>query len=218
MIGAQVGEGDVSALCDTALEGDVENAEHWSQIVKGYFEEHQQAGLPFVMEFHPYFLVGNEEYWPVFLELATWLGQQDAEFLTTTGFIDRSANQYGPAPSPAIPYRDEPNVDRLWAITDFPEVPGSPTVGNRLVFYHNGVGPMCLDFLDFLETIDYPVEEHLVGEPGFWESMGALKDEFGRSEGVSESFGFYPIIFVKTKAYSGFNATIGDAIRALIAP
>lgn len=216
MIGAEVIEGKINALCDTSLDGTVESAEEWRDIVKDYFEQHEEEGLNFLTEFHPYFLVGNEEWWGPFLDLVAWLSEQDAEFLTTAEFAERIMNQYGPSPSPAVPYRDEPNVDKLWWLDEFPDVPGSPTVGNRIVFYHNGVGPMCIDFLEFLETVDYPVEEHLLGEPGFWDSFYALRDEFGRSEGVSEAFGYYPIIFVKTKAYSGFNEAIGDAILALI--
>jgi hypothetical protein len=216
MIGAEVIEGKINALCDTSLDGTVESAAEWSDVVKAYFAKHRDAGLPFLTEFHPYFLVENAPWWEAFLELATWLSEQDVEFLTTSEFIERCVNQYGPAAAPAVPYRDEPNVEKLWQITEFPEVPGSPTVGNRIVFYHNGVGPMCVEFLAFLETVDYPLEEHLVGEPGFWDSMNALKAEFGRSEGFSEAFGYFPIIFVKTKAYSGFDAAIGEAIRALI--
>jgi hypothetical protein len=218
MVGAEVIEGKINALCDTSLNGTVENAEEWMSVVQSYFAHYREAGLPFLTEFHPYFLVENPAWWAVFLDLATWLAAEDVEFLTTSEFIDRCVHQYAPAPAPAVAYRDEPNVAKLWQIAEFPEVPGSPTVGNRIVYFHNGQGPMCLEFLAFLETIDYPKEEHITGEAGFWEAMDALRDEFGRSEGVSEAFGYYPIVFVKTKAYSGFNAAIGEAMRTLIDP
>lgn len=217
MIGAEVVEGKINALCDTSLEGTVASAAEWAETVRTYFGRHRDAGLPFLTEFHPYFLVDNPEWWDEFLALATWISEQDCEFLTTARFLDRLANRYYPNPEPAVPYREEANVEKLWLLSEFPLVPGAPTVGNRIVFFHNGRGPMCLDFLDFLATIEYPKEEHLVGEPGFWEAMDALTSEFGQSEGVSESFGYYPIIFVKHKAYSGFNAWVGDQILALIA-
>lgn len=217
MIGAEVVEGRINALCDTSLEGTVANAAEWADTVKIYFGRHREAGLPFLTEFHPYFLIDNPEWWEEFLKLATWLSEQNCEYLTTAQFLDRLTNRYYPNPQPAVPYREEVNVEKLWLLSEFPLVPGAPTVGNRIVFFHNGRGPMCLDFLDFLATIDYPREEHLITEPGFWETMDALTKEFGRSEGVSESFGYFPIIFVKHKAYSGFNAWVRDQILALIA-
>ena len=76
---------------------------------------------------------------------------------------------------------------------------------------------MCLDFLDFLETIEYDTEEHLVGEADFWSGLNELKEEFGSSEGVSESFGYFPIIFIKERAFSGFNDAIRASISSLIA-
>lgn len=121
-------------------------------------------------------------------------------------------------PNPLVPLDDEPNVDNPCALDDFPLVPGSGgNVGEKIVVFHNGTGPMCIEFLAFIETINYPVEEHIVGEPGFWELLNALKAAFGGSQGVSTTFGFYPIIFIQNKAYSGFNDDIRNAIISLIA-
>ena len=75
---------------------------------------------------------------------------------------------------------------------------------------------MCLDFLDFLDTISYPLEEHLISDQGFWDDMAALKSLFGSSEGVSQSFEYFPIIFIRDKAYSGFNDIIKEAILNII--
>jgi hypothetical protein len=120
-------------------------------------------------------------------------------------------------PKPLIPLDQEPNVENPCAINDFPPVPGSGgDVGEKIIVFHNGTGPMCLEFLNFIDTIDYPVEEHLTGEQDFQDALNALKDEFGSSEGVSENFGYFPIIFIKDKAYSGFNQEIEDAIIGII--
>lgn len=61
MIGAEVVEGRINALCDTSLEGTVASAAEWAATLRLYFERHRDAGLPFLTEFHPYFLVDNPE-------------------------------------------------------------------------------------------------------------------------------------------------------------
>lgn len=89
-------------------------------------------------------------------------------------------------------------------------------VGEKIVIYHNGRGPMCIEALEFLEGVNYPVEEHLEGEDGFMRELNGLIAEYGESEGESESFRYYPMIFVKGKAYSGFNEEVGEGILAEI--
>jgi len=84
---------------------------------------------------------------------------------------------------------------------------------NKIIMFHNGKGPMCLEALDFFEIVDYPLEQHLNYEPNFRELLNEYKSNFEKSEGVSESFGYYPIIFVNDKAYSGFNKEIGESIK-----
>jgi hypothetical protein len=126
------------------------------------------------------------------------------------------SNPYGPGPEPLIPYDEEPNVNNPCQLNDFPPLPGSGDVGEKIVVYHNGMGPMCLEFLAFVETIDYPLEEHLINEPDFWTGLNELKTEFGSSEGVSATFGYFPIIFIQDRAFSGFNDSVRDAILELV--
>ncbi len=83
---------------------------------------------------------------------------------------------------------------------------------NKLVVFHNGQGSMCLEFLEFIKTINYPIEEHLVTDADFSSQLTSYKVDSQKSEGVSESFGYYPIIFLKDKAYSGFNEKIKQDI------
>ncbi|MGA1864072.1 MAG: polysaccharide deacetylase family protein [bacterium] len=116
-------------------------------------------------------------------------------------------------PIPLIPLDEEPDVEDMHSIDDFPPM---ADVGNMIVFFHNGTGPMCILFLDFLDTISYPVEEHLISDQGFWDDMAAIQSLFGSSEGLSQSFGYFPMIFIKDKAYSGFNNEIKEAILSMI--
>jgi len=120
-------------------------------------------------------------------------------------------------PKPLVPLEDEPNVNNPCAIDGFPPVSGSGgDVGAKIVVFHNGTGPMCQQFFEFTDTITYPVEAHLTSETGFWETLNGLKEEFGSSEGLSNSFGYFPIIFIRNRAFSGFNDTIKETILGII--
>ena len=67
---------------------------------------------------------------------------------------------------------------------------------------------MWIEAVDFLKTINYPSEQVLTTEPDFSQRLAAGKEKFTQSEGVSGSFGFYPIIFIKNRVFSGFNEQI----------
>lgn len=87
----------------------------------------------------------------------------------------------------------------------------------KLLMFHNGSGPMCLNALEFIKTIDYPVKQYLNYEKDFSSNLASLKSEYGESEGISDSFGYYPIIFVNGRAFSGFNSQIQQLILSEIA-
>ncbi|MDD3098416.1 MAG: hypothetical protein PHU82_01120 [Candidatus Pacebacteria bacterium] len=91
------------------------------------------------------------------------------------------------------------------------------SVGNKLMMFHNGSGPMCLDALDFIKTIDYQVEEYLDTEKDFYDVFNNVKKEFSSSEGIHPLFGYYPIIFIKDRVFSGFNDSIKNEILKEIA-
>jgi len=83
MIGVEVQPGRVNALCDTSLDGVVENSNQWKDIVKTNLVKKSKEKLPFITEFHPYFLIDNPEWWNSFIELLDWLAKQDVVFVTT---------------------------------------------------------------------------------------------------------------------------------------
>ena len=120
---------------------------------------------------------------------------------------------------PLIPYEEEEKVKNPCAVWDISgegektEIAGN--VGNKIIMFHNGRGPMCLDALEWIDSIDYPVEQYLDYEEGFRENLNDLIAEFGQSEGVSNSFGYYPIIFIKDRAFSGFNDNIKNELEGL---
>lgn len=83
---------------------------------------------------------------------------------------------------------------------------------DKLVMFHNGTGPMCLEAVEFLETLDYPVRNYLIYDKEFREKLNSYKENFGESEGLSKSFTYYPMIFINNRAFSGFNEDIKTEI------
>ena len=86
------------------------------------------------------------------------------------------------------------------------------SVGDKMVIFHNGAGEMCLEMIDFLKTIDYEVEEHLDKEETFYEDLSFFQEQFASSEGIHPLFGYYPMIFIKNRAFSGFNESIQNEL------
>lgn len=120
------------------------------------------------------------------------------------------------------PYAEIPENRELEYLEPQPAVPleeleNLPEVGEKIVMFHNGLGPMCRDAEAFLDGLDYPVEEHLLGERSFLELLERYRVQFEASEGVSAEFEFFPLIFVKDRAFSGFNPDVRAAIEAEIA-
>jgi hypothetical protein len=87
---------------------------------------------------------------------------------------------------------------------------------NSLEVFHNGSGQMCLDFLDFAADLNIPLEEHLTGETNFADILADYQSNFANSEGLSNNFAYFPIIFVNGHAFSGFNEAIGREIIQII--
>jgi len=115
-----------------------------------------------------------------------------------------------------VSYEDEEKVDNPCAVVDLGGESSVPVEEDKLVMFHNGKGPMCIEALEWIDTIDYPVEQHLTDESDFYDLLSSYKADSGFSEGVSDSFGYYPMIFVEGKAYSGFNEEISEEIEILI--
>ncbi len=98
------------------------------------------------------------------------------------------------------------------------EQPEKEPATKKLIMFHNGRGPMCLEQLKFLESIkpQYPslvIEEHLTTEQGTRELLNQLKSEYDKSEGISENFGYLPITFINSHAYSGFNSKVKEKLE-----
>ncbi len=119
---------------------------------------------------------------------------------------------------PAISYEEEENVTNPCKVEDLNEGDSGivESSNNGVVVFHNGTGPMCLEMEEFFKENNIEYEEHLTTDTDFGTQLNAYKGSISKSEGVSESFGYYPIIFIGEKAYSGFSEEIGEEILKML--
>ena len=92
---------------------------------------------------------------------------------------------------------------------------------DTLMIFHNGTGPMCIEALAWLNTMqtEYPdlvVEEHLITNLANRALLEQLKTLHGQSQGVSTTFGFLPIVFFQGQAFSGLNDEVKQSLAELI--
>jgi len=150
----------------------------------------------------------------------SWLDLDSfGEIDTTLPFADIPTNrevQYE-TPHPAVPLDQEANIDNPCAVEDITkEVVDNEKENSEIVIFHNGTGPMCMEALSFLRTQGYEYTEYLNTDEDFSIKINEYKADFEKSEGVSETFSYYPIIFIKGRAFSGFNQTVQESIEDLM--
>ncbi len=120
---------------------------------------------------------------------------------------------------PAIPYEEEPNVTNPCKVEDLNEGESNITTSitdKEVVVFHNNTGPMCLEMINFFKKNNIEYIEHLTTDTDFGTQLNAYKGNVSKSEGVSDSYGYYPIIFVGGRAFSGFNEEIGEEILKIL--
>ena len=120
---------------------------------------------------------------------------------------------------PQIDYESEPDVTNPCQVEDLNEGESEEIVieeKDELTVFHNGQGPMCLEFLDFLNEYNLEYEEHLNTDTDFVSQLNAHKVDNPKSEGISETYGYYPIIFVEGRAFSGFDQDIENEIKDIL--
>jgi hypothetical protein len=83
---------------------------------------------------------------------------------------------------------------------------------NLVVIFHNGAGPMCLEAIEFFQEYEIEYREHLNSDSDFRELLNENKSLYDVSEGVSNTFGYYPIIFINNRAFSGFSELVKNEI------
>jgi len=151
----------------------------------------------------------------------SWLNLDDfGKIDSTLSFMDIPSNrevQYE-TPHPAVPLDEEANIENPCVVEDINEKVNSDTQNEdeNIVIFHNGTGPMCIEALSFFKAHKYEYTEYINSEEGYSIKLNEYKSQFEESEGLSETFSYYPIIFVEGRAFSGFNKSVGDKIEALV--
>jgi len=192
------------SLCDISLFARGSTEEDFAQVL-----DESVAKNPDSMIFvsHPHIGGVKAGYWQVYEDA---LNSQEFTWRSFDVWIKEVTTM-------ALPYNEIPinrEVEYLEPKPAAPleELPDLPDVGEKVLIFHNGLGPMCKEAEVFLATLDYPVEEHLTAEKNFAALLSQYQTKFQKSEGVSESFGYYPIIFVEDRVFSGFNNEIRQEI------
>jgi len=116
---------------------------------------------------------------------------------------------------------DEDSGDGDSPSDDEPEQPGEEETERTLLIFHNNMGPMCLDALEWLEGARQEnntlvVEEHLTTVPAEVDLLRELESEHAASEGVSSRFEYLPIIFFEGHAFSGFDDGVAQALQSML--
>jgi len=162
------------------------------------------------------------KFWDMTKDKIDWVGldefMKDADWVLPDWQLPINKNApYTPEKiRPLVPYEEVEKIQNPCKVEDIggtgSEKNEQASVGNKIMMFHNGKGQMCLEAFEFIKTINYPIEQFLDYEEGFGDKLNKLKTEFARSEGVSETFRYYPIIFIKDRAFSGFNEEIKNEI------
>lgn len=121
-------------------------------------------------------------------------------------------------PHPLIPLEQESDVQNPCSITDI-ELSKKPALkmqDNQIVIFHNGNGTMCIEALEFFKEKGYEFTQYLDTQDDFNSLLSEYRYTFTSSEGFSSNFGYYPIIFIEGRAFSGFNEQVQSEIEIIM--
>jgi len=206
----EFGEMGKGSLCDTSLYARGSTAEEFNEILKDSLDKSPDS---MILVSHVYIGGTTVDWWRAYenalnSDKIEWKSFE--EWVKDVTIIE-------------LPIEEIPMNTEVKYLTPNPAVPLSELellpelkYKNKIIVFHNGQGSMCLEFLDFAESIDYEVEEHFTTDDDFYLKLNSYKNDFQKSQGVSDNFGYYPIIFVENTTYSGFNEEIKEEILRLI--
>lgn len=198
---AEMGKG---SLCDISLYSRGATEADFAEVVQASISKNPD-GL--ILVSHPHIGGTKLGYWNVYedaLDSSSFSWRRFEDWLDNVTVIER-------------PYAEIPENREVQYLEPTPVVPldqlqNLPEVGNKLVMFHNGQGPMCKDAEAFIDSLDYPVEEHLIGEKNFLTLLDHYRVQYSESEGVSDSFEYFPLIFLRDRAFSGFDESVKNTI------
>ena len=199
---AEMGKG---SLCDISLYARGATEEDFAEVVEASVSKNPDS---MILVSHPHIGGTKVGYWNVYEEALA------SSSFTWRTFEDWLANvTVVPRPYAEIPENREVQYLEPTPVVPLDQLENLPEVGEKLVMFHNGLGPMCKDAQFFLDGLDYPIEEHLNTEKNFHNLLDQYRVQYTESEGVSDAFEYFPLIFLKDRAFSGFNEDVKQAIE-----
>jgi hypothetical protein len=132
--------------------------------------------------------------------------------------INRNAPYTPEKIRPEIAYELEENITNPCKVEDLNEGESIITKEEeiQITVFHNNSDPMSLELIDFLGENDVEYEQHLTTDTDFVSQLNSYKASNSASEGISNSYEHYPIIFINKRAFSGFNKDIGDELLLIL--
>lgn len=199
------GEMGRGSLCDYSLWARGADATEFAQILQ---ESLAKKPANMILVSHAYLGGTRQEWWTEYkkvleTDLVEWVGFD--EWIAKQE-IKRLPNQEIPInrevkyvqPNPAKPMEDYTPVTNL--------------ENSEIVMFHNGLGEMCIEAIDFFQENQISYREYLNTDPQFSALLTQYQVEYPTSTGVSTNYQYLPIIFYEGKAYSGFNEQIAEEI------
>jgi len=203
---AEMGRG---SLCDISLYARGATDADFAKVVEASVSKSPDS---MILVSHPHIGGTKVGYWNVYaktLESSSFDWRTFDDWLANVTVVSSAYTE--------IPENREVQYLEPTPVVPLEQLENLPEVGEKLVMFHNGQGPMCQEAEAFLEALDYPIEEHLNDEKNFYSLLDGYRIQFPESEGVSDAYEYFPIIFLKGKAYSGFDDTVRRAIENEIA-
>lgn len=87
------------------------------------------------------------------------------------------------------------------------------TEDEEIVVFGDEDNELYQDLISFLKEGQYNYTTYLISDSEFLDKLDSYKRMYGYSEGMSSNFRYYPFIFLKEKAFSGFNIIIKEEIE-----
>lgn len=199
------GEMGRGSLCDYSLWARGADAAEFAQILEESLAKEPEN---MILVSHAYLGGTRQEWWLEYQKMlatdqVSWVGfdewvarQEILQMANAEIPVNREVKYVEPKPAKAM--------------ADY--APVSDLNQDQLVMFHNGLGEMCLEAIDFFKEHQLNYQEYLNTEAEFTSTLAKYRQEYPQSTGVSESYGYLPIIFYQGKAYSGFNDEIGQSI------
>lgn len=95
-------------------------------------------------------------------------------------------------------------------------IEGEDDLEEGIIVFGNNYGEMCLDLKSFLDSEGYSYINYSPSDSNFYTKIEYYKKNYKKSEGMSLSFGYYPIVFIGDRAFSGFDNNIKEEIKKVI--